>query len=336
MNKRMHIVWAGLILTLVLAACQAQATPSASSSTGGSGAGNFSGAGGTGGGNFRNNPAFETRVAGDPALATRIASGGFGAGRATATPTPMPTIANVPTPTPTVITGSDLAAQTVQGYFTDLQNGNFNSASALLSAFSLLEANTTASQVADQLTQMKAQGYAWSGLKVVDSQPFNASTILVHVQYTLTAPDPKTNKPVQSQKDELWPVRQEAGQWLYNWQNIIDFNTLTVPVQEIYGLTIQPLQLTRYSDHLTMTVLAQNATSEPIVIGQPNEVLATFHFGSQSVDAVDTRYIIDSYRSYTNVNITVNGLYKTFPTSVDLIKSPSYPDQPWFTFNLGS
>ena len=154
--------------------------------------------------------------------------------------------------------------------------------------------------------------------------------------YTLTAPDPKTNKPVQSQKDELWPVRQEAGQWLYNWQNIIDFNTLTVPVQEIYGLTIQPLQLTRYSDHLTMTVLAQNATSEPIVIGQPNEVLATFHFGSQSVDAVDTRYIIDSYRSYTNVNITVNGLYKTFPTSVDLIKSPSYPDQPWFTFNLGS
>ncbi|HEX9012922.1 MAG TPA: hypothetical protein VF813_05380, partial [Anaerolineaceae bacterium] len=104
--------------------------------------------------------------------------------------------------------------------------------------------------------------------------------------------------------------------------------------QQTAGLTIAPLKITRYSDHLTLTVLAQNATNEAIVIGTANQTLATFHFGSQAVDAVNTRYILDSLRSYSNIDITVNGLYKTFPDSVDIIQYKNAQVKPWFSFNL--
>jgi hypothetical protein len=368
MNKIWRSGIYGVLIILTLAACQAPAA-----APNGAAQGQPSGAGGAGGngtraaGNFQNNPAFQTRIASDPALQTQIASGqgfggggggGFGGGRRTATPTEMPTIVDAPIATPTVPSPTAGAEQAVQSYFTALQSGDFNGASKLISAFSLMQAQTTAGTVAGQLAKAAQQGAAWSNLKIVDSQLFNQTTALIHVQYQLAGsaqpsgtPAVQPTKPAgtpaagsatpapgaASQKDEVWPVRLEAGRWLYNWNNIIDFETLNTPAQVFSGMTIDPLKVTRYSDHLTLTVLAQNATNDAIVIGQANQILATFHFGSQTVDSVNTQYIIDSLRSYANIEITVKGLYKTYPDTVDIVKFKNFPKQkPWFTFALAS
>lgn len=290
-------------------------------------------------------------------MQTRIASGQGGFGRSTATPTLMPTVAEVPTETPTAVSPTAPAETAVQDYFAALASGDVSGASKLLSAFSLMQAKTTAGSVANQLAEQKLKGATWSGLEIKDSQVFSDNTVLVHVQYQLAGGLPQgTMTPVPTattapagqatvtpaaqtpaQVDEVWPVRLEAGKWLVNWNKVIDYETLTTPVQQASGLTIDPLKVTRYSDHLTLTLLVQNATNEAIVIGQQNQVLATFHFGDQAVDAVNTRYIIDSMRSYSDIEISVPGLFKSYPDSVDLVKFKNFPTQkPWFSFKLSS
>ena len=257
-----------------------------------------------------------------------------------ATDTPVPTPEQSATITPTAAPTQDLAIaaaeQTVQDYFTALENGDYAAASKQVSDFSLMINYMTAGDVASALTQQSLDGAAWSELQIEDSQVFDEKTVLVHVTYQLTAKDSKTGKVSQSEQDELWPVRLENGNWLYNWTNVIDFKTLGLDYQQTAGLTIAPLQLTRYTDKLRLTVLAQNSTNDPIVIGQTNQILATFHFGDQTVEATNTRYTFYPQRSYDNVAIDVPGLFTSYPDSVDIVKYKDYNVAPWFSFNLGS
>lgn len=259
-------------------------------------------------------------------------SGGFGRSRTpTVAPTPLPT--DTPFPTPTVVSPTDLASATAQNYFAAIQKGDYAAASQLVSAFSLRVANLTAGDAAAALAQQN-QGATWSNFQVVDSKAFDNQTILVHVTYQVAAKDSKTGQVTTTNHDELWPVRLEVGKWLYNWGNLIDFHTLEVTPQTTAGLTIDPLTISRYTDRMVMTVLAQNNTNDPIVIGSQNQVLASFQFAGKTVPATNTRYIIDSLRSYTNIEITIPGLMTNYPDSVQLIQYTNYKVAPWFTFTL--
>ncbi|MCL4562591.1 MAG: hypothetical protein M1281_18515 [Chloroflexi bacterium] len=197
----------------------------------------------------------------------------------------------------------------------------------------------TTSDVTAELTQQQ-QGITWSDLQVKDSQVFNENTVLVHVIYQQTAVDSKTGAKTTQPVDSTWALRlasPEAGrsnQWLVNWDNVIDFETLDFSTKTTAGLAITPLQLTRYTDRIVLTVLAQNYTNETIVIGQTNQILATFRFGDQSVDAVNTRYVFERLRSYDDVEITVMGLYTSYPDSVEMVQYINYKVSPWFTFGL--
>ncbi len=338
----MKMVFASLAIVLLLAACQpaAAATQAPVANTGG---GNFQSGGGTGtGGGFNGNGG---ATLSPDQRATRIAArqtaaaggGGFtGFGQSTPTPTPAPT--DTPAPTATVVTASDLAASAAQRYFGFLQSGDFTSAAGMTSNLSRFAFKLTSSGIAGLLTAQQQSGAAWSNFQIQGTQQFNATTYLVHVTYDLAAKDAKTGQVSQAARDELWPIVLENGSWLYNWNNIIDFNTLTtVPYQQANGLTVTLLQLARYTDHMTLTIMAQNSSNDAIVIGSSSQILATFHFGGQSVDAASTQYVIDRLRGYSNIDVTVPGLFTSYPTSVDLIKFKNYPaEKPWFTFNLGS
>jgi hypothetical protein len=274
------------------------------------------------------------------AMQTQIASGGSPGGfagpgaqvTATATPTAQPTA--TPQPTPTVVSQTALAEQAAQAYFDAVQKEDYAGASKLVSAFSQLVFKMTASDVAAALTQQAQQGITWSDLQINSSQVFDDHTILVNVTYQQTVVDAKTGAKTTSPVNATWALRIESNQWLVNWDNVIDFETLDFTTKTTAGLAITPLQLTRYTDRIVMTVLAQNYTNETIVIGQTNQILATFHFGNQAVNAVNTRYVFDRLRSYDNVQITVMGLYTSYPDSVEMVKYINYTVSPWYTFGL--
>lgn len=336
MDKKFKILLVGVALTLILAACQA-ATPTAS--------GGFTGTRRAGGFGGTPNPVRETQFASNPAIQTRVAEGGGSQGgfggpggqvafATTATATGEPTATSTPQPTATATPETDAAVEAAQNYFASLQKGDFAAASQQVSAFSLMANKITVGDVIAALTQQQSSGAAWSGLKILGSQIFNDQTILVDVTYQLASKDAKTGATVQTTVDEQWPFRYELNQWRYNWTNIIDFNTLGTDPKSANGLTLTPVEMIRYPDRIRLVLMAQNNVNETIVIGQTNQILATFHFGNQSVDSVNTRYIFDAHRGYNNVYIDVMGLYSQYPDAVEIIKYKSVSTPAWFTFGL--
>lgn len=250
-------------------------------------------------------------------------------------PTLAPTSAPSPTaPAPSATPGDALAVKTVQDYFAALQNGDAQSAANLLSNFSLVVDGITRGEAAGALRAQIAQGSRWSDLKIMDTRPFDDKTTLVHLTYQQTTRDPKTGQTTQTQQNEQWPLRLENGEWRYNRGNLIDFRTLQVTEQTTGGLTVKPRLLARYPDHIRLTLLVQNRSNDPIVLGQVNEVMAAFVFGGQTIEAEKTRFIFDRLRSYPNTAIDVKGLFTSYPDAVMIRQWKNVKAAPWFTFNL--
>jgi hypothetical protein len=245
-----------------------------------------------------------------------------------ATPTARPTPA-LPSPTPI-----DPAVKAAQDYFSALQNGDAKGAAALYSNFSLMVDEVTRGDAESALNKQIAGGAKWSGLEVLESKPFDPRTTLVHVRYNLISKDATTGEEVKSQPEEWWAVRQESGQSRINRGNLIDFETLDVPAQTTARLTMKPRQLTRYTDRIRLTLLAQNQSNDPIVLGQPNEVLATFKFGDQSVEAVKTRLIFDRLRSYPETILEAPGLFEKYPDGIVIRQWKNIKEKPWFNFSF--
>lgn len=265
-----------------------------------------------------------------------------------ATPIPLPAAAaptdesaaqptNAALATPAAANGdTQQAVKTVQDYFAALSAGDAASAASLLSSFSLAHASMTRGDAADALKAEMALGTQWSGLQIKGSKAFDDTTILVRVAYERIDKDAKTGKSTTIPLDEQWPVRRENGAWRYNRGNLIDFHTVDVPERTLSGLTVKPRQVDRYSDHISLILLVQNATNEAITWGSPNTILANFHFGGQAVQGVQKVIVIDRLRSYPAVSIEVNGLFDTYPDAVDLVQYTHYSGGPWYSFQLGS
>ncbi|MEA4908464.1 MAG: hypothetical protein VB089_12630 [Anaerolineaceae bacterium] len=254
--------------------------------------------------------------------------------------TPQPTLivlpTRQPTPAPADATETTAAAaeETARAYFAALQGQDFETASDQVSEFSLMVAGMTHGDVVNELTTRKLAGERWSGLEVQGVQVFDDKTVLVHVTYQLSQKDAESGEENRVAQDELWPLRQENGRWLYNWGNLIDFRTLDVAEQTTAGMTVRPEQILRYSDHLRLNLLVQNSTNDPIVWGQVNEVMGKFYFGDETVEAEPEQLIFDRLRSYPDVGIDVAGLYDRYPDKVDLRQWKNYQVAPWYSFQL--
>ncbi len=282
---------------------------------------------------------------------------------AASSPTPQPTVrpAIKVKPSPTIAPTVDVekaraegAQQAVRDYFAALEKEDFAQAANQLSTFSLMVAEITHGDAAAALNKMKAGGARWSGLQIMGSSDFNEQTMLVQVRYTLTTKETnnsaaKGSSAVENQgkdsganpggekqetRNELWPVREENGAWRYNWNNLIDYRALQAADQTMNGVTVKPVQLRRYSDRTQLVMLVQNRTTSPVVFGQVNEILGTFHFGDQAVEAEKTRYIFNPLRSARDVILEAKGLYEQYPDSIEIRRWKNYNVKPWYVFEL--
>jgi hypothetical protein len=262
-----------------------------------------------------------------------------------ATPIPLPaspTAVQMPVPSlapaATVATADPIqgAEKTVTDYFAALATGDAKTSASLLSTFSLTHAAMTRGDAQAEIKTGLDLGAQRSDLQIIDAKAFDAKTVLVHVTYQESLKDSKTGKLTTTPRDELWPVRLESGAWRYNRGNLIDFKTLDVKERTLSGVTVKPQEVDRYSDRLSLVLLVQNATQDAVVWGSPSQVLATFHWGSQAVQADPKVIVIDRLRSYPAVTIDASGLFDTYPDAVDLVQFIHYTGGPWYTFQLGS
>lgn len=236
------------------------------------------------------------------------------------------------------------AEQAARAYFTAASEGKHDEAASLISQFSLMVFEITRGDASAALNAQKIAGISWSNLEVLDTRPFDAQTMLVHVTYSETAP--KTSKgsvtpapedsetPPAETIEALWPMRLENGQWLYNWNNLIDFRTIDTPAQTTSGVTMMPVQINRYSDRIQLIILVQNRTNDAVVFGQVNETLGIFHFGDQAVEAEKTQWILNPLRSVPGAVLEAKGFFADYPDMVEIRKWKNYDVLPWYTFQL--
>lgn len=235
-----------------------------------------------------------------------------------ATAVPKPTAAPKPTATPVTFE----AEQVVNAYAEAIQKQDYTAAADMLSQFSLIVARLTPTQAAARLAEPAAQ---ISGLKVVESKLLDEKTVLVHVQFAPAGGDPR---------DENWPVRNENGTWKINYNNVVDFHTLIFTPQTLSGVTLQPFKMVRFSDRIELHLLAQNTTNDPLILGQRNHILATFHFKDQNVDAEPNQIVLQRRSTNQDMVITVKGTFTSYPTSVDIVKIIGVQVPPWYTFQF--
>lgn len=240
-------------------------------------------------------------------------------------------------------TSADAAVSAAaRSYFQALEKGDFQAAANLYSTFSLMIAGVTRDEAALKLQAEMVNGSRWSSLEVKETRPLDDHTILVHVTYKYEKNDSPTSNatPVATEKapvtqiDALWPLRLENSHWLYNRDNVIDYRILDVPEQAMGGLIVKPRQLTRFSDHIRLTLMVQNITNEAIVLGQVNEIMAMFTFKDQQIEAVKKQIIFDRLSTNPLATIDVMGLYESYPTGVIIRQWKNYNVKPWFTFQF--
>lgn len=243
-------------------------------------------------------------------------------------PTALPTLKPRPTATATP-DEAELAARSAeasaQAYFAALEAGDAQAAADLVSSFSLMVFEMTRGDAAAALQAQKA---GWSDLKIGEVKPFDEKTMLVSVKYAAQGQEgPEA-------REEIWALRNESGAWKVNWDRLIDFRTLTVDPQTTNGVTVLPVQMLRFTDRLRLEMLVQNRTSQPVVFGQANEVLATFHLGGEDVVAEKTQVVFNPLRSAHGVPLEIKGLYEAYPDAVTIRQWKSYNVQPWYEFDL--
>lgn len=248
-----------------------------------------------------------------------------------AQPTLLPTLK----PRPTATAAPDeaqLAAQAAEdaarAYFAALEAGDTEAAAQQISTFSLMVFEMTRGDAAAELQRQKSDGAGWSKLETGEVRLFDEQTMLVDVRYEL-----KTEEGAEP-REEVWAVRNESGTWRVNRSNLIDFRTLTAEPQTTNGVTVLPVQMLRFTDRLRLELLVQNRTSQPVVFGQVNEELATFHIGEEAVIAEKTQVVFNPLRSAHGVPLEIKGLYEAYPDSVTIRQWKNYDVKPWYEFDL--
>lgn len=254
----------------------------------------------------------------------------------TATPTRAPTRTPLPTATPTLSPEqASLAAaeQAARAYFSALETGEYEAASNLVSNFSLVVFGMTRGDAASALAKLRAGGAKWSDLEIGETIQAGETTCLVPVSYTLAGLD-KDGKETSQTVEETWPFRLENKQMRYNWNNLVEFHTLDVPAQTLNGVTVKPVQANRFTDRFQLVLLIQNRTNNPVVFGQVNEILATFYFDGEAIQAEQTQTVFNPLRTVPDYKLEVKGSFERFPDSVEIRKWKNYDVPPWFTFQL--
>lgn len=238
------------------------------------------------------------------------------------------------------------AEDTATAYFNAVADGNSDTAADLLSRFSLAVFEMTHDDAVEALQTQKTDGIRWSNFSVDQVEPFTDNTILVHVSYTETNKEQKVT-PTVSVLDEsdanisgtqsvktIWAIRKENGEWMLNWNNIIDYKTLSASAKTVSQITILPTELIRFTDRMELRMLVQNRSNDTQVFGQTNETLGTFTFNDETVIAEKTRWILYPLRTEPQLTLTINGLYNRYPDSVEIRKWNNWQVDPWYTFLL--
>lgn len=215
-----------------------------------------------------------------------------------------------PRPQPTATSAAQPAQTALLAYCAALQAGQPADAAALLSDFGLLTADLSRREAQSQLAAQMQAGKGWQECQLRSIRLLDDQTALAEVSFRLAD--------ASKSEQAIWALRFEADRWGVNWGGAVDRRTLYVEPQKLNDVTVQPLELVRYTDRLQLRVMVQNNRDEGLVWGAANQPMASFHWGDKTLDAAGKRLVFNTQKSYSSAAVDLPGFYETDVQSVDL------------------
>jgi len=233
---------------------------------------------------------------------------------ATARPTMtrLPTLPSTPVPTATVTPTPPAAraAQVLGLYLEAVRSEDFITASEWLSDFSLLVPGLSRRQVRNLLADRSAQGQRLLRYRLGRSQEIDARTTLIAVTLSMAGEE--------KEREELWALRLEDGDWRVNWERLIAYEVFAVADKSYDDVVIKPVQLLRYTDRTRLELMVQNLSGQTVTWGGKGMTNAVFYFGDQKVAVTGAAYQFNPRRGY-DVAVEAPGLYLQALLSVELL-----------------
>lgn len=229
------------------------------------------------------------------------------------TETPLELLAS---PSPGTTIGSSLPQESpeevAKKYYEALVSREFEEAVNCLSDYSLSLSGTTRQEVISFFEQQDFKGWRMVDYRLVETRVLSDDLVLAHI---LTKEQLGDSEP---QVYDFWvALRREGERWRLNGNLIVDDVVLNVEPQTINGVSVQPVQIVRYTDRLVLILQIENKNDRGCFWGWGNKV-AVFHFGGEVVDVTGSLQI-EANRTYTNVRVHVSGFHSTYPSAVDLV-----------------
>ncbi len=219
-------------------------------------------------------------------------------------PTPVPTATVTPTPP------AARAAQVLGLYLDAVRDEDFLTASEWLSDFSLLVPGLSRRQVRNLLADRSAQGQRLLRYRLGRSQEIDARTTLIAVTLSMAGEE--------KEREELWALRLEDGDWRVNWERLISYEVFAVADKSYDDVVIKPVQLLRYTDRTRLELMVQNLSGQTVTWGGKGMTNAVFYFGDQKVKVTGAAYQFNPRRGY-DVAVEAPGLYLQDLLSVELV-----------------
>ena len=193
---------------------------------------------------------------------------------------------------------------------------DFNQAANLLSQYSLQLFGLTRQEIVIRYQTLGFKSWKLVDCRLLESKKFDDQTMLVHLLMK-----EQTGEQEPQYYDGWQALRLEEGQWLINWNDVIDALPLVVEAQTVSGVTIQPTQLLRYTDKIRLVFNVGNANKRAAFWDLAGQKVSTFFIADQAVSVRgvnETPFMIDAESAYTAAYAELPGLQATYPTGVDL------------------
>jgi hypothetical protein len=186
---------------------------------------------------------------------------------------------------------------------------------ALISDFSLERASLSRDSARAELKKFFFDGWILEDYEILESRMLDSTTALVRIVLKAHqgSGEPSTN--------DLWVAfHLENGEWRINWNGIVDVMPLTTPAQSINGLEIQPVEVRRFTDHLTVVLSIRNTTPQKILWGLNNDVVLTAFFPGGGSKDLQGAYSIEPNREFLVSSFRFDGLVEVYPEVLRLAK----------------
>ena len=210
-------------------------------------------------------------------------------------------------------TRADTPEAVTRAYYNAWRDLDADRMTPLISDFSLDHAGITRDSARAELKKYFFDGWVVEDYEVLETRMLDSITALVRIVV-------KGRQAASERSTSDWwiALKLESREWRLSWNGLVNVMPLATPAQTINGLEIQPVELQRFTDHLTVVLSIHNRNTQKILWGLNNDVVLTAFFPDRDARDLQAAYSIEPNREFLADSCKFDGFFEVYPEALRL------------------